>query len=58
MAGAVGVKEDNGILYAQIAKTHAEQELKRFRVIDDSKYESDFDRMVKLIPGKNSEDKI
>ena len=34
---------------AKIAKTHAEQEFTRFRVIDDMQHESDFDKMVKQL---------
>ena len=50
------ILRDAGKVSAQIAKAHAEQEFAKFRVIDDWKYESDFDRMVKLVPGKkNSE---
>ncbi len=50
------ILRDAGKVSAQIAKVHAEQEFAKFRVIDDRKYESDFDRMVKLVPGKkNSE---
>lgn len=50
------ILQDAGKVSAQIAKVPAEQEFAKFRVIDDRKYESDFDRMVKLVPGKkNSE---
>lgn len=42
------ILHDAGKFSAQIAKAHAEQEFSKFRVIDDSKYESDFDRMVKV----------
>lgn len=42
------ILRDAGKVSAQIAKAHAEQEFSKFRVIDDSKYESDFDRMVKV----------
>ena len=46
------ILHDAGKVSAQVAKAHAEQEFARFRVIDDHKYESDFDRLVKLVPGK------
>ena len=46
------ILRDAGKVSAQIAKTHAEHEFAKFRVVDDRKYESDFDRMVKLVPGK------
>jgi hypothetical protein len=44
------ILQDAGRVSAQIAKSHAEQEFAKFRVIDDKRYESDFDRMVKQIP--------
>jgi hypothetical protein len=44
------ILRDAGRISAQIARTHAEQEFAKFRVIDDKLYESDFDRMVKQIP--------
>lgn len=46
------ILRDAGKVSAQIAKSHAEQEFAKFRVIDDRKYESDFDRIVKLVPSK------
>ena len=46
------ILRDAGTVSAQIAKTHAEQEFVKFRGIDDARYESDFDRLVKLGPGK------
>ena len=46
------ILHDAGKVSAQVAKAHAEQEFAKFRVIDDRKYESDFDRLVKLVPGK------
>jgi len=35
-----------------LAKAHAEQEFDKFRVLDDQRFESDFDRMVKQLPTK------
>lgn len=49
------ILRDAGKVSAQIAKAHAEQEFSKFRVIDDRNYESDFDRMIKLLPGKKNE---
>ena len=37
---------------AHLAKTHAEHEFDKFRRLDDQHFESDFDRMVKLLPPK------
>ena len=39
-----------GQVSADLAKNHAETEFSKFRVIDDTRIESDFDRMVKSLP--------
>ena len=39
-----------GKVSAELAKAHAEQEFDKFRVLDDQRFESDFDRMVKQLP--------
>ena len=39
-----------GKVSAELAKTHAEGEFAKFRVLDDERFESDFDRMVKALP--------
>lgn len=41
-----------GKVSAELAKSHAEQEFGKFRVLDDQRFESDFDRMVKQLPEK------
>lgn len=41
-----------GKVSAELAKTHAEQEFGKFRVLDDQRFESDFDHMVKQLPTK------
>ena len=41
-----------GKVSAELAKTHAEQEFDKFRALDDQRFESDFDRMVKQLPEK------
>lgn len=41
-----------GKVSADLAKSHAEQEFDKFRVLDDQRFESDFDRMVKQLPAK------
>lgn len=41
-----------GTVSAQLAKNQAEQEFDKFRVADDERFESDFDRMVKRLPTK------
>lgn len=39
-----------GKVSAQLAKHHADAEFEKFRVLDDARFESDFDRMVKQLP--------
>lgn len=41
-----------GTVSAQLAKTQAEQEFDKFRIVDDQRFESDFDRMLKRLPNK------
>jgi len=41
-----------GKVSAELAKSHAEQEFGKFRVLDDQRFESDFDQMVKQLPAK------
>jgi hypothetical protein len=41
-----------GMVSADLAKAHAEQEFDKFRVLDDQRFESDFDQMVKRLPAK------
>jgi hypothetical protein len=43
------VLQDAGKVTAEIARTHAESEFEKYRIIQDRLYESDFDRMVKQI---------
>ncbi|HUX91842.1 MAG TPA: virulence RhuM family protein [Gallionellaceae bacterium] len=42
-----------GKVSAELAKLHAEQEFGKFRVLDDKRFESDFDNMVKKLPTKS-----
>lgn len=42
-----------GTVSAQLAKAQAEQEFDKFRIVDDQRFESDFDRMVKRLPSKS-----
>lgn len=44
-----------GKVTAELAKSHAEQEFGKFRVLDDQRFESDFDRMVKQLPTRSSD---
>lgn len=41
-----------GKVSADLAKVHAEQEFDKFRVLDDQRFESDFDRIVKELPAR------
>lgn len=44
------ILQGTGRISAQLAKSHAETEFAKFRVKDDARFESDFDRMVKTLP--------
>lgn len=41
------VLQDAGKASAEIAKTHAESEFEKYRIVQDRLYESDFDRLIK-----------
>ncbi|MDO9181854.1 MAG: virulence RhuM family protein [Bacteriovorax sp.] len=43
-----GVLQDAGKVSAEIAKTHAESEFEKYRIIQDQLFESDFDKLVKI----------
>lgn len=47
------VLKDAGRISASIAKQLAEKEYSKFRVVQDKEFESDFDKEVKRITGKN-----
>ncbi len=56
------ILQDAGRVTAELAKTHAESEFEKFRIVQDRLYESDFDRVVKQLeeavkmrPGKGKE---
>jgi hypothetical protein len=44
------ILQSAGQVSADLAKKHAEGEFAKYRVLDDARYESDFDRMVKSLP--------
>jgi len=50
------VIQDAGKVTAEITKAHAESEFEKYRIVQDRLFESDFDRMVKLIESGNSPD--
>ena len=43
------VLQDAGKVSAEIAKTHAESEFEKYRIVQDRLFESDFDRVIKRI---------
>lgn len=44
-----GVLQDAGKVTAEIARTHAETEFEKYRIVQDRLFESDFDRLVKQL---------
>lgn len=46
------ILQDKGKVVAEIAKTHAESEFEKYRIVQDRLFESDFDRMIKQIKGE------
>ena len=46
------ILQDKGKVAAEIAKTHAESEFEKYRIVQDRLFESDFDRMIKQIKGE------
>jgi hypothetical protein len=47
------VLQDAGKVTAEIAKTHAESEFEKYRIVQDRLFESDFDRMIRQIEFAN-----
>ena len=43
------ILQDAGKVSAEIAKTHAESEFEKYRIIQDRLFESDFDKQVKAL---------
>ena len=50
------VLQDAGKVSAEIAKTHAESEFEKYRVIQDQQYVSDFDRLLQISSGNEGSD--
>jgi len=44
------ILQDAGKVSAELAKTHAESEFEKYRLIQDRQYMSDFDRILKTLP--------
>ncbi|UYY87321.1 virulence RhuM family protein [Alcaligenes sp. SMD-FA] len=49
------ILQDSGKISAKLAQTHAESEFEKYRVIQDSLFESDFDKAIKELGSSNSE---
>jgi len=49
------ILQDKGKVAAEIAKTHAESEFEKYRIVQDRLFESDFDKMLKQIDPNMSE---
>ena len=49
------VLQDAGKVTALLAKTHAESEFEKYRIVQDRLFESDFDRMLKALPEKQDQ---
>ena len=49
------ILQDAGKVSAELAKTHAESEFEKYRIVQDRLFESDFDRMVKQIESVGDE---
>ncbi len=47
------ILQNSGKVTAQIAKSFAESEFEKYRIVQDSLFESDFDKEIKSIGGKN-----
>lgn len=48
------ILQDAGKVSAEVAKTHAESEFEKYRIVQDRLFESDFDRVVRDTEEKNS----
>ena len=47
-----GILQDAGKVSTEIAKTHAEREFEKYRIIQDRLFESDFDKQTKALEKK------
>jgi len=51
------ILQNAGKVSAELAKTHAESEFEKYRIIQDRLFESDFDRLVKQLPQSKGSNK-
>jgi len=49
------ILQDAGRVTAELAKAHAESEFEKYRIVQDRLFESDFDKMIKELPGKDDQ---
>ena len=49
------ILQDAGKVTAELAKTHAESEFEKYRIVQDRLFESDFDMMIKQLPDKDGD---
>ncbi|MEA3348071.1 MAG: RhuM family protein [Pseudomonadota bacterium] len=49
------ILQDAGKVTATLAKTHAESEFEKYRIVQDRLFESDFDRVFKQLQQKDGE---
>ena len=49
------ILRDAGKVTAELAKTHAESEFEKYRIVQDRLFESDFDKLIKELPEKLDE---
>ena len=50
------ILQDAGKVTAELAKTHAESEFEKYRIVQDRLFESDFDQMINKLPEKGNHD--
>ncbi|ALC15825.1 hypothetical protein DSOUD_1039 [Desulfuromonas soudanensis] len=48
------ILQDAGKVTAELAKAHAESEFEKYRIVQDRLFESDFDRLVKQLEGRET----
>jgi len=52
------ILQDSGKVTAKLAKTHAESEFEKYRIVQDRLFESDFDRVIKQLEDKDEDSKL
>jgi len=50
------ILQDAGKVTAELAKTYAESEFEKYRIVQDKLFESDFDLMIKQIDASNTKE--